>query len=232
MLSFDQHNCYLRGSNLCSLLLQVLYIFLVLLEKARQPKSPLNCTVLSQLISQRALVAAHIWRDLHTASMPASPPLLTSKCNFESWKVFFPRNLSFIFKPENLLSKQLRSLILDPSRRAGDAARHRSGVTAWALWNEPAVTEAPRLTEMSFLLLCALSHSCSLNVYSHYHCLLKKFQLRDHSLKEICLPFGLQQAHSDAQMYCTKLPPKLGHCGWALATPICPTSGLRRGTLI
>lgn len=169
MLSFDQHNYYLLGWNLCSSLVQVLYIFLVLLGKARQIKSPLNCTVPFQLICQQALVATHIWDGLHTAFMLATPSPLTFKCNFESWKLFFPRNLSLIFKSENPFGKQLCFVILDPSRHAGDAAWHRGAVTAQALFKELTVTEAPRLTEMSFSLCYALTHSCfsrSLNVYS------------------------------------------------------------------
>lgn len=53
---------------ICAALAQALYIFLVLLGKARQTKRPLNCTALSQLISQRALVAACIRYSSHTAS--------------------------------------------------------------------------------------------------------------------------------------------------------------------
>lgn len=213
MVSFNQHdNCHLLGWTLCSALVQVLYVSSVLSEKARLTKSPSNCTVLPQLICQQALVDVRTSYGLYTAFILTNPCSLTFKCNFESWKVFFPRNLSFSFKFKNLFGKQLCFPIPDPSRCAGDAAQHRSKVGAQALLNELTVREVPCLTEMTFLLLCALTYSCfscSINVYFHWQCLLKKFQLEDDSLKEIRLPFRLQKDHSNAQIYHNKLPPSL-----------------------
>lgn len=164
------------GSNLCSLLL---YIFLGLLEKGRQIKSPLSCTVLPQLICQLASGAAHIWYGLCTAFTLPSPSPLTFKCNFESWKVIFPwKSITYfpVWEPFRWAALLSHPGAQQTCRRCCPAQKqsHGSGTVKWAN------SQSSVLFDWDVVFI-ALTHSCfsrSLSVYSHWHCLLKKFQLQ------------------------------------------------------
>lgn len=149
------------------------------IRKRQADQKPLNCIVLYQLICQWALGAAHIWYGLHTAFTPPSPSPLTFKCNFESWKLIFPwKSIAYFQVWEPGL---WAALLSHPGsqwtcRRCCPAQKqsHSSGTVKWANNESSALFD----WDVIFIALTHSRFSCSLNVYSHWHWLLKKFQLQ------------------------------------------------------